>query len=96
MQDLETIVARALAEMGAAGDAAALENAKARYLGKSGELTALLKALRELSPEERRSAGTRINQAKETLERALERRRGEVAQARTEARLAAEALDVTL
>jgi phenylalanyl-tRNA synthetase alpha chain len=96
MQDLDSIVERALKEFGAAGDPAALENAKARYLGKSGELTALLKALGGLSAEERRSAGARINQAKETLERALDERRGALAQAKMEARLAEEGLDVTL
>ena len=96
MKDLESIVARALADMATAADGAALENAKARYLGKSGELTALLKSLGQLSPEERRSAGQAINAAKERLEAALEARRGELAQRRMDARLAEEALDVTL
>jgi len=96
MQDLEAIVARALAEFAAAADSASLENAKARALGKSGGLTALLKTLGKLSAEERRIAGQAINAAKERLEAALERRRAELAQARMEARLAAEALDVTL
>jgi len=96
MKDLESIVARAIADFGAAADPAALENAKARFLGKAGELTALLKALGALSPEERKSAGARINQAKQTLEQALEERRAALAQAKMDARLAEEALDVTL
>ncbi|TAK45503.1 MAG: phenylalanine--tRNA ligase subunit alpha [Betaproteobacteria bacterium] len=96
MQDVEPIVARALAEFAAAPDPASLENAKARFLGKSGELTALLKTLGKLAPEARRSAGAAINAAKERLEQALERRRAELASARLEARLAEEALDVTL
>jgi len=96
MQDLDSIVARALKDFGAAADPAALENAKARFLGKSGELTALLKALGALSPEERKSAGARINQAKQTLEQALEGRRAALAQAKMDARLSEEALDVTL
>ena len=96
MQNLEAIVARALKEFGAVADPAALENAKARYLGRSGELTALLKTLGQLSAEERKSAGARINQAKETLEQALEARRAALAQARMQARLSEEALDVTL
>ena len=96
MQDLETIVARALAELAAAGDAASLENTKARYLGKSGELTVRLRSLGKLSTEERRGAGQAINAAKERLETALERRRAELAQARMEAKLTGEALDVTL
>ena len=96
MQDLESIVERALKDFGAAADPAALENAKARFLGKAGELTVLLKALGALSPEERKSAGARINQAKQTLEQALEDRRAALAQAKMGARLAEEALDVTL
>jgi phenylalanyl-tRNA synthetase alpha chain len=96
VQDVEPIVARALGEFAAAPDPASLENAKARYLGRSGELTALLKALGRLTPEERRSAGAAINAAKERLEQALEQRRGAIAHGRMEARLAEEALDVTL
>jgi len=79
MQELERIVERALGEFRAAGEPAALENAKARYLGKTGELTALLKGLGGLAPEERRSAGARINAAKDRIERALESRRAELA-----------------
>src|SRR3990172_3833820 len=79
MEDVESIVARALAEFSRAADPAALENAKARYLGRSGEVTALLKGLGALAPGERRGAGARVNAAKEQLERALEQRRGELA-----------------
>ena len=96
MEDLEGIVARAAAEFAAAGDPAALENAKARFLGKSGALTALLKQLGTLAAEERKAAGQRINDAKSRIEQALEERRGALAAARMEARLAEEALDVTL
>ena len=96
MDDLERIVGRALAEFGAAADPASLENAKARFLGKSGKLTALLKGLGGLAPEARRSAGARINAAKDAIERALEARRAELAGARLQSRLAEEGLDVTL
>jgi phenylalanyl-tRNA synthetase alpha chain len=96
MQDVDSIVERAIAEFRAAAEPAALENAKARYLGKSGELTALLKGLGALAPEERKSAGARINAAKERIEQALETRRGELAGAQLQARLAEESLDVTL
>ena len=53
--------------------AAALENAKARYLGKTGALTELLKALGKLAAAERPAAGARINDAKAQLEAALAR-----------------------
>jgi len=96
MPDVNAIVERALAEFRAAADPASLENAKARYLGKSGELTALLRALGALAPEERKDAGARINAAKERIEQALEARRGELSGARLQARLAEGALDVTL
>jgi len=96
MQDVNDIVERALAEFRGAADPASLENAKARYLGKSGELTALLRTLGALAPEERKDAGARINAAKERIEQALEARRGELSGARLRARLAEGALDVTL
>jgi phenylalanyl-tRNA synthetase alpha chain len=96
MESLDSIVARALADLAAAADPAGLENAKARYLGKSGELTALLKTLGTLPAERRKSAGAEINAAKERLEAALDARRAELADARLAARLAEEALDVTL
>ena len=96
MPDVNVIVERALAEFRAAADPASLENAKARYLGKSGELTALLRALGALAPAERKGAGARINAAKERIEQALETRRGELSGARLQARLAEGALDVTL
>jgi phenylalanyl-tRNA synthetase alpha chain len=96
MADVEHIVERADAEFRAAADAASLENAKARFLGRNGELTALLKGLGALAPEERKSAGARINAAKERIERSLAARRAELAGARLESRLAGEALDMTL
>jgi len=96
MQDVNAIVERALAEFRAATDPASLENAKARYLGKSGELTALLRTLGALAPEERKDAGARINAAKERIEQALEARRGELSSTRLQGQLAEGSLDVTL
>ncbi|MGH8686422.1 MAG: phenylalanine--tRNA ligase subunit alpha [Burkholderiales bacterium] len=96
MEDVDRIIERALSEFHAAADAAALENAKARYLGKSGELTAQLRGLGVLAPEARPAAGARINAAKSRIEQALEARRDELAGARLEQRLAEGALDVTL
>ena len=96
MLNLEDIVARALAEFSAAGEPSALENVKAGYLGKTGELTALLKTLGKLAPEERKTAGAAINVAKEKLEAALDACRAALADAKMQARLAQEALDVSL
>jgi phenylalanyl-tRNA synthetase alpha chain len=96
LEALENIVSRATADFGAAGDPASLENAKARYLGKSGELSGFRAALGSLSPEERRVAGAAFNAAKERIEAALEARRAALADAKLSARLSEEALDVTL
>jgi len=96
MQDLENIVTRAAAEFAAAGDPASLENAKAKYLGKAGELTALLKQLGSLAPEEKKSFGQGINTAKQRIEAALDSRRKDLELKKLESRLAEESLDVTL
>jgi len=96
MNELESTLAAALADFAACKDPAALENSKAKYLGKSGALTGLLKSLGKLAPAERPAAGARINQAKLTLEAALASRREALAQMRLAAQLDAEALDVSL
>ena len=96
MNELESIVAEALAEFAACAEPASLENAKARYTGKTGRLTDLLKALGKLSATERPAAGARINAAKEQLEAALKTRRDELADVKLARQLAGEALDVSL
>ena len=96
MDNLEQIIASALADFSASADPPALENAKAKYLGKSGVLTDLLKGLGKLSATERPAAGAKINEAKQKLETALNTRREQMAQAKLDAQLASEALDVTL
>jgi phenylalanyl-tRNA synthetase alpha chain len=96
MDELDRIVAGALADFAACEDPAALENSKAKYLGKSGALTELLKSLGKLPAAERPAAGARINEAKVRLEGALVARREALAGARLERQLAADALDVSL
>src|SRR3954470_10200339 len=94
MQELESLIARALADFAAAGDPASLENAKARYLGKAGALNAFRPS--SGTPEEKKAAGAAYNAAKQRIESALEARRAELADAKLSARLGEEALDVTL
>jgi len=96
MDELDSIIANAQEQFSACADAAALENAKAHYLGKTGRLTGLLKSLGRLPAAERPAAGARINEAKVLLESALERRRTELEAAKVERQLAADALDVSL
>jgi phenylalanyl-tRNA synthetase alpha chain len=93
LEDFSGIVSRALAAFRAAGDAASLENAKARF---RGELMAFQSTLKALAPEQKRTAGAKFNAAKQQIEAALEARRAELAEAKLAARLAEEALDVTL
>ena len=93
MQDLEVIVSRALADFSAAGDPASLENAKARYLGKGGELSGFRP---QGTAEERRAAGVAFNSAKQRIEAGLEARRRELAGAKLSARLAEQGIDPTL
>ena len=93
---LARIVGEAQAAFDACQDPAALENAKARFLGRTGALTDALKALGKLPPAERPAAGARINEAKAALEAALNLRREALADERLARALAAEAVDVSL
>ena len=96
MDDLEALVAKATAEFAGTQDASELERIKAAYLGKTGSITEALKGLGKLPPDERKQAGARINTAKNQIEGALSTRRSAIAQATLDARLAEEAIDVTL
>ncbi|MBI4194027.1 MAG: phenylalanine--tRNA ligase subunit alpha [Betaproteobacteria bacterium] len=96
MQDLDAIVNEALGLFSGIEDADELERAKARYLGKSGTLTELLKGLGRLPAAERPALGSRINAAKDRLEAALKAQRERIQGCKLAAKLAEEALDVTL
>ena len=96
MENLDQIVAEAQVAFAGINDPDALEQAKARFLGKSGQITELLKGLGKLPPDEKKAAGAAINCAKEAVEAALNARREAIRKAALEARLAEEALDVTL
>ena len=96
MNDLDTLVAAAAADFAAAPTPAELENAKARFLGKAGRVTELLKGLGALSADEKKTRGAEINQTKQRIEAALTARRQALAEAELDAQLKAEALDVTL
>ena len=96
MSDLDLLVSHAQTEFAAAISPAELENAKARFLGKAGRVTELLKTLAALSPDEKKTRGAEINRAKQGIESALGARREALAQAELASQLRAEALDVTL
>ena len=81
MNDLESLVQLACEQFAQAHTPSELENAKARFLGKSGALTERMKGLAALAPDERKAAGAAINQAKQAIEAALQARRAALAEA---------------
>ena len=96
MHNLDQLVKEVSSAFAAIADPDELEQIKARYLGKNGRITELLKGLAKLSPEEKKAAGAEINRAKEAIESALTARREAIRSCALEARLAEEALDVSL
>ncbi|MCU0976470.1 MAG: phenylalanine--tRNA ligase subunit alpha [Steroidobacteraceae bacterium] len=96
MQDLESLSARALADIEASTDLAALDAVRVAVLGKKGSLTALLKSLGSLEPEARRTAGQAINGARDAITSALEARRERLESEALAQSLATGAVDVTL
>ena len=93
---IAALQAQALNEIAAARDLTALDRVRVTYLGKAGLLTAQLKQLGRLPPEERPGAGQAINQAKVQVQEAIEARRADLEQEALRGRLASERIDVTL
>ena len=96
MSDIESISQRALADISAAGSADALEALRIALLGKSGSISAQLKSLGALPPDQRKAAGEAINRARDVVTEALGRRKSALDSAALDLRLASEAIDVTL
>ncbi|MRN38758.1 phenylalanine--tRNA ligase subunit alpha [Neisseria sp. N95_16] len=96
MENVNRIVAEGIAAVEAVADFNALEQVKARYMGKTGELTGLLKTLGQMSPEERKTIGAHINECKNQFQTAYNVKRDALNEAKLQAQLAAESLDVTL
>ena len=95
-EQLEQIKLNALAALEAAETPAALEELRVKLLGKKGELTAVLKMMGKLSPEERPVMGQMANAVRAEIENKLEERKAAIHAAVLEAKLAAEAIDVTI
>ena len=93
---LELLRGNGLAAVESAADLASLDAVRVAFLGKKGSLTSILRGLGALSPDERPAAGKVSNDVRTALEDALERRRSLLAAAALEARIGAEAIDVTL
>ncbi|MES1944060.1 phenylalanyl-tRNA ligase subunit alpha [Salinisphaera sp. PC39] len=96
MSDLQRLEETALAEIEAADDLRALDDLRVRYLGKKGEITGRLKTLGDMAPDERREAGATINAVKTRVAEAVAARKAALEEAELDARLAGEAVDVTL
>ncbi|MEM8982283.1 MAG: phenylalanine--tRNA ligase subunit alpha [Pseudomonadota bacterium] len=94
--ELERLAERAAADIAAAADLAELDKVRVSLLGKSGLITAELKNLGKLAPDERKTAGQAINAVKTTLVAAIEARRAALGEAALAAALAADTVDVTL
>jgi phenylalanyl-tRNA synthetase alpha chain len=93
MQSIQDLVERALVHINEANSSATLDQARVQYLGKSGELTAQLKLLGGLPPEERKPFGLAVNAAKSRIEETIEQRRAALEET---AKPSGPDLDVTL
>ncbi len=96
MANLDHLITEAEADFAACDNITALEDAKAKYLGKTGALTAELKGLGKLSAEDRPAAGAAINVVKQGVEALLNARREAIQDAAQAEQLANESLDITL
>ena len=96
MSDIEAIQAQLVSEIEAAADAGAVEALRVAALGKAGSITALLKTLGGMTPEERQAQGPRIHALRETVTAALGARKAALDAAELDVKLAAETIDMSL
>ena len=96
MSDLKTLEDKLLADIAAVGDESALEAVRIVALGKSGSVSALLKTLGRMTPDERKQQGPLINGLKDRVGAAIAARREILKSAALDQRLNTETLDVTL
>ena len=95
-EKLEQIREEALRQIREAGALEGLNEVRVGFLGKKGRLTAVLKSMKEVAPEERPRVGQLVNEAREEIEKALESARAGMEQKILEERLQTEVIDVTL
>ncbi|MGH8278417.1 MAG: phenylalanine--tRNA ligase subunit alpha [Gammaproteobacteria bacterium] len=96
MENVANFIFEAQDKIAATESSEALESLRVAYLGRKGLVTERLKSLGRLPPEQRRAAGAEINRAKQIISDAITARKTALDQARLDARLAAETVDVTL
>ena len=93
---LEQIIATAHENMDAAANADALNAVRVSVLGKKGQLTEVLKGMKDVPPEERPKVGQLVNDARAEIEQRLENMKAAIEKKQLEMRLKAETIDVTL
>src|SRR5438132_8774620 len=96
MSDIEKLEQQILADIAGAADEAALEAVRVSALGKSGSVSALLRTLGTMSPDERKTQGVLINGLKDRVTAALAARKDALKTAALDVRLNTETVDVTL
>jgi len=96
MQALSELIAQAKSAIDSAADLAALDAVRVAYMGKSGELTARLKNLSKLPVEDRPAAGQEINEAKKSVQAALNEKREALETDALNEKLATDKVDVSL
>lgn len=95
-QQLEAILSNAKNELSQTQNARELDAVRVKYLGKKGELTAILKGMKNVAPEERPVIGQLVNDVRAELEKALEKQAEKLEQSALEEKLKSETLDVTM
>lgn len=95
-EKLEQIKARVVREVENMDSLTKLNDLRVAYLGKKGELTAVLKGMKDVSPEERPAVGQLVNETREHIERLLEQTKVKLEAAQRELKLSREVIDVTL
>ena len=95
-QQLEAINKAVLEKLSAVKDSQQLDEIRVKYLGKKGELTAILKQMGSLSPEERPKIGQLANEVRTSIENKISEKLEQIKALETQKRLESEAIDVTL
>lgn len=95
-EKLQKIMDEALAQINASEQLDKLSEIKVAFLGKKGELTSVLKSMKDVAPEDRPAVGQMVNDAREKIEGAMEEKKAELSRAVLELKLKSETIDVTL
>ncbi len=95
-EKLQDILQEAKRQLEKVADARELDEARVKFLGKKGELTALLKGMKNIAAEERPVVGQLVNNVRNEIESIIERQKGLIEQAALKHKLEAESVDVTM